>query len=156
MSFYDIYDSHKEFQKYGNMGIKLTILIPVLQKNKRFSIFTHGGIKKQSYFSQIFPLVFHFIEREFLGGPLKLIESINFIPRSNIWTFANRGFAHPIGYWESLNFQKSLKFMHWHIFSILQHFFSFCARHFIFWILGFMLCFYGDCFKTDLFKTDLT
>jgi len=27
------------------MGIKLTVLIPVLQKNKRFSIFTHRGIK---------------------------------------------------------------------------------------------------------------
>ena len=33
MTFYGIYDGHKEFQKYGNMGIKLTVLIPVLQKN---------------------------------------------------------------------------------------------------------------------------
>jgi len=43
------YNRHKEFQKYVNMGIKLTVLIPVLQKNKRFSIFTHREIKKRTY-----------------------------------------------------------------------------------------------------------
>ena len=40
MSFYEV------FQKYGNidMGIKLTVLIPQLQTNKIFSIFTDNGI----------------------------------------------------------------------------------------------------------------
>ena len=46
MSFYEMYDDHKEFQKYGNMGIKITVLIPVLQKIKRFSDFTYRGIKE--------------------------------------------------------------------------------------------------------------
>ena len=42
MSFYEIYDSHKEFQKYGNMGIKLTVLIQVLKKKKDFQFSLTG------------------------------------------------------------------------------------------------------------------
>ena len=35
MSFYDIYDGHKVSKKYGNMGIKLTVLISLLQINTK-------------------------------------------------------------------------------------------------------------------------
>ena len=73
MSIYDIYDDHKEFQKYVNMGIKLTVLIPVLQKNEIFSISTHTGIKKTELFIfKILPFVFPFIKWEYFGGPLNL------------------------------------------------------------------------------------
>ena len=60
MSFYDIYDNNKEFQKYGNMGIKLIVLIPVLQKNKRFSL--TGETKTDLAILNILPIVFHFIK----------------------------------------------------------------------------------------------
>ena len=71
MSFYDIYDDHKEFQKYGNIGIKSTVLIKVLQKKKRFSIFTHRGINKYE---------FHIIIRRYDVNVAKKIdqsESVN-------------------------------------------------------------------------------
>ena len=59
MAFMTVIECHMTASKYVNMGIKLTVLIPVLQKNKRFSIFTHRGIKKWSYLiSKFCPLYF--------------------------------------------------------------------------------------------------
>ena len=46
MTFYDIYDGHKVSQKYGNMGIKLTVLISLLQQNTKYSVLNDGEIKK--------------------------------------------------------------------------------------------------------------
>ena len=63
MSFYDIYDGHKVSQKYGNMGIKLTVLISLLQINTKNAVFTYGGIKKPKLvILQIFPSAFPFIK----------------------------------------------------------------------------------------------
>jgi len=56
MSFYDIYDGHKEFQKYGIMGIKLTVLIPVLQKIKDFQFSLTGESKNGVTYFQNFAL----------------------------------------------------------------------------------------------------
>ena len=67
MSFYDIYDGHKVSQKYGNMGIKLTVLISLLQINTKNAVFTYGGIKKTKLvILQIFPFVLPFIKWESL------------------------------------------------------------------------------------------
>ena len=63
MSFYDIYDDHKVFQKYGNMGIKLTVLISLLQINTKYSVITDRQIKKPKLvIHQIFSLVLPFIK----------------------------------------------------------------------------------------------
>ena len=63
MSFYDIYDGHKVSQKYGNMGIKLTVLISLLQINTKNAVFTYGGIKKTKLvILQISPFVLPFIK----------------------------------------------------------------------------------------------
>ena len=51
ISFYDIYDGHKVSQKYGNMGIKLTVLISLLQINTKSAVFTYRGIKKKKQIS---------------------------------------------------------------------------------------------------------
>ena len=71
MSFYDIYDGHKVSQKYGNMGIKLTVLISQLQINTKNAVFTYGGIKKTKLvILQIFPFVLPFIKWGSLEGTL--------------------------------------------------------------------------------------
>ena len=63
ISFHDIYDGHKVSQKYGNMGIKLTVLISLLQINKKNAVFTHGEIKKTKLvILQISPFVLPFIK----------------------------------------------------------------------------------------------
>ena len=57
MSFYDIYDGHKVSMKYGNMGIKLTVLISLLQINtKKCSFHLRGNQRNQISYSPDFPL----------------------------------------------------------------------------------------------------
>ena len=49
MTFYGNYDGHKCHMmatKYGNKGIKIIILISLLQINTKYSVFTDGDIKK--------------------------------------------------------------------------------------------------------------
>ena len=73
MSFYDIYDGHKVSKKYGNMGIKLTVLISLLQINTRFSISNYRGIKKTRFVKfKIFPYLLPFTEWGSFEGPFRL------------------------------------------------------------------------------------
>ena len=59
MSFYDIYDGHITVTKYGNMGIKLFVLISVFQFLKNFSFITiRENRKTKIFFFKIFLLYF--------------------------------------------------------------------------------------------------
>ena len=54
---------HMIVLKYGNMGIKLTVLISLLHINKKNAVFTYGGIKKTKLvILQIFPFELPFIK----------------------------------------------------------------------------------------------
>ena len=46
MAFMTVLKCHMKASKYGNMGIKLSALIKLLQTNTKFSIFNNRGIKK--------------------------------------------------------------------------------------------------------------
>ena len=89
MSFYDIYDGHKVIWKYGNMGIKLTVLIPLLQKNTRFSIFTDLGIKKTILdIFKISSFVLPFKKWGSFEGPLRLVVQQK---KLHIWKWHDKG-----------------------------------------------------------------
>ena len=102
MSFYDIYDSHKVIWKYGNMGIKLTVSIPLLQKNTRFSIFTDLGIKKTILdIFKISSFVLPFKKWGSFEGPLRLVVQQK---KLHIWKWHDNG--HQMRYLRSWFEQK--------------------------------------------------
>ena len=69
---------HMTASKYGNMGIKLTALIQLLQMNTKFSISNNWRIKKRKQScSRFSPLYFHLWIGGSIGRPLKLIISKN-------------------------------------------------------------------------------
>ena len=90
MAFMTVIKCHMMVSKYGNMGIKLTVLISLLQINTKYSVFSEGEIKRTKLvILQIFPFVLPFIQWGLFEGPFRLaIQQKNYIFKNGIITGA--------------------------------------------------------------------